>query len=155
MKVISNSALAARGLMFAGAGAVLCGFAVANSPAVAGAVVPAPPSAEVTDEIIIRAPNVVRRPLPSTGPGVPPGLTNPEIISLSSTISYADLDFSRAADVTEMELRIRDTARDVCQELNRRYPRQSTQFVYANTDCIKKATDDGMDVLRQITAAVK
>lgn len=155
MKVIRNSTLAAHGLMFATAGAVLCGFVIANGLAVAGDAVPAATSAEVTDEIIIRAPNVVRRPVPRTGPGAPPGLTNSEIISLSSTVSYADLDFSRTADVTEMELRIRDTARDVCRELNRRYPRQSAQFVYANTDCVKKATDDGMEVLRQITAAIK
>jgi UrcA family protein len=156
MKVIRNSTLAAHGLMFAAAGAVLCGFVIANSPAAAGAAEPAaPPSAEVTDEIIIRAPNVVRRPLPRTGPGTPPGLANPEIISLSSTVSYADLDFSRAEDVIEMETRIRDTARDVCEELNRRYPRQSTQYVYTNTDCVRKATDDGLEVFRQITAAIK
>lgn len=112
---------------------------------------PPPPSAQVTEELIIRAPDVVRRPLPRSGPGAPTGLTNPEIISLTRAVSYSDLDLTRAPDVAEMRRRIGNTARDICQELTRRYPRNS-EYVYSANDCVKKATDDGLETLNQLTA---
>jgi UrcA family protein len=146
MKLACNSTLAV--------GAFLCGFVSASSPAVAAAAAAtaAPPSAQVTEELIIRAPDVVRRALPRSGPGAPPGLTNPEIISLTRAVSYSDLDLSRASDVQELQRRIGNTARDVCQELVRRYPRQNAEYVYSANDCVKKATDDGLETLKQLTA---
>ena len=150
MLVTGASHFRAKHLMFGAIGAVLCASAIANGTALAQAT---GPSAQVTEEVIIRAPDVVRRQLPRSGPGTPPGLTNPEIVSLTRAVSYSDLDLSKASDVTELETRVKNTARDVCQELNRRFPKANNQYVYANTDCVKKATDDGMEVVRQITAA--
>jgi UrcA family protein len=113
-----------------------------------------PPPPPPTEELIIRAPDVVRRPLPrQPGPGAQsPGLRNPEIISLTRAVSYADLDLGRPADVQELQRRIGTTARDICAELQRRFPRQNPEFVYSATDCVKKATDDGMETVRQLTA---
>ena len=108
----------------------------------------------MSEDVIIRAPDVVRRPLPRT-PGVAPGLLNPEIVSLTRAVSYADLDLSKAADVAELETRVKNTAKDVCQELNRRYPRNGGQYVYGSADCVKKATDDGLDIVKAIAAAGK
>jgi UrcA family protein len=144
MKLISISALT---------GAVLCGFVSASSPAVTSAatVQTAPLSAPTTEEIIIRPPEVVRRALPRTGLGTPPGLTNPENISLTHAVSYSDLDLSKASDLAELGARVRNTARDVCQELSRRYPRTGGQYVYANVDCVRKATNDGMVTVRAIS----
>lgn len=144
MKLISNSMR--DNLMLAAAGALLCGLASA-SPAVAQA-----PSYEASEEVIVRAPYVVRREPLARG-GAPSSFSNPELISLSRGVSYADLDLSQAQGVAELETRVRTTARDVCQELNSRYPRTGGQYVYANTDCVKKATDDGMEAVRQIAAA--
>jgi len=138
-------------LMIGAVGAFLCGF-VSSSQAASPA---APLSAQTTEEVIIRAPDVVRRPLPRSGPGSPPGLTNPEIISLTRAVSYSDLNLSIASDVAELETRVRNTAREVCLELARRYPRNGAQYVFADTDCVKKATDDGMDTVKAITAALK
>jgi len=143
MKLISSST---RDLMLAALGVSLCGFVSASSPAVAQS-----PSSEASEEVIIRAPYVVRRE-PVTRAGAPSGFSNPEVISLSRTVSYADLDLSKASGIAELEMRVRNTAKEVCQELSRRYPRTGGQYVYANTDCIKKATDDGMEVTRQITS---
>jgi UrcA family protein len=167
MTLIDNSVLAARdslleslslfrarSLMCAGVAIFLCGFVSASSPAVgapAGAEA-VPPSAQVSEDVIIRAPDVVRRPLPGSGPGAPPGLTNPEIISLTGAASYSDLDLSKASDVQELQRRIGNTARFICQELTRRYPRQNGEYVYSANDCVKKATDDGLETLRQLTA---
>ena len=124
----------------------------AQAAAPAAAPPPPPPSQSVTEELIIRAPDVVRRPLPRSGPGAPTGLRNPEIISLTRAVSYADLDLARPADVQEMQRRIGNTARDICQELQRRYPRQNSEFVYSATDCVQKATNDGLETLKQLTA---
>ena len=144
MKLISNSLR--DNLMLAAAGALLCGL-VSASPAVAQA-----PSSEAAEEVIVRAPYVVRREPLARG-GAPSSFSNPELISLSRGVTYADLDLSKAQGVAELETRVRTTARDVCQELNNRYPKTGGQYVYANTDCVKKATDDGMDAVRQIAAA--
>ena len=144
MKLITNSTR--ERLMFAAVGTFLCGLLSANSPAVAQA-----PSSEAAEEVTIRAPYVVRREPLARG-GAPTGFSNPELISLSRGVSYADLDLSKAQGIAELETRVRTTARDVCQELNSRYPRTGGQYVYANTDCVKKATDDGMEAVRQIAA---
>jgi UrcA family protein len=144
MKLISNSLR--DNLMLAAAGALLCGL-VSASPAIAQA-----PSSEASEEVIVRAPYVVRREPLARG-GAPSSFSNPELISLSRGVTYADLDLSQAQGVAELETRVRTTARDVCQELNSRYPRTGGQYVYANTDCVKKATDDGMEAVRQIAAA--
>jgi UrcA family protein len=122
-----------------------------TAQAAAAAPPPPPPSAYVTEELIIRAPDVVRRPLPRSGPGAPTGLSNPEIISLTRAVSYSDLDLGRPGDVQELQRRIGTTARDICAELQRRYPRQNPEFVYSAADCVKKATDDGMETVRQLT----
>jgi len=147
MKFIGNSARDR--LLFAGAvGAFLCGFAGASSPAIAQA---PPPSYETSEQVIVRAPYVVRRE-PASRSAAPTGFKNPELISLSRAVSYADLDLSKPPGVAELQTRVRNTAIQVCQELNERYPKAGGQYVYANTDCVKKATDDGMGVVRQITA---
>jgi UrcA family protein len=150
MKLISNSGR--DHLMFTAVGAFLCGFVSASSPAVAQApVVLQGPSSEANEQVIIQAPYVVRRePLPRAG--APTGFRNPELISLSRGASYADLDLSRPSGAAELETRVRNTAKEVCQELNRQYPRTGGQYVYANTDCVKKATDDGLQVMRQVIA---
>ena len=144
MKLISNATR--DHLMFGAVGALVSGLVCANSPAVAQA-----PSSEAAEEVIIRAPYVVRREPVARG-GAPSSFSNPELISLSRGVSYADLDLSKTQGVAELETRVRATARDVCQELNSRYPRTGGQYVYANTDCVKKATDDGMEAVKQIAA---
>src|SRR5687768_9010154 len=115
MKLISNSTTSH--LMLAALGASLCGFVSASSSAVAQGV--SPPS-EASEEVIVRAPYVVRRE-PLARAGAPSNFSNPELISLSRGVSYADLDLSKAQGVAELETRVRTTARDVCQELNSRY----------------------------------
>ena len=154
MKLNSMSTGAVRRVVIPGlvAFALAAGFAQTAAAAPAPAAPAAAPSTQVTQEVIIRAPDVVRRPLPRSGPGAPPGLTNPEIISLTRAVSYSDLDLAKASDVQELQRRIGNTARDVCQELTRRYPRQNAEYVYSATDCVRKATDDGLEVVRQLTA---
>jgi len=128
-------------------GAFLCGFVSASSPAFAQA---GPPSSGAMEQVIITSPYVVRRE-PVSGPRAG-GLNNPQLVAVSRGVSYADLDLSKPAGVAELQTRARNTARDVCQELTRLYPKAGGQYVYSSTDCVKKTTDDGMDLIKQITA---
>jgi UrcA family protein len=67
-------------------------------------------------------------------------------ISVSKEVSYAGLDFSKATDVTAMEDRIRDAARENCRELNRRYPPSIFAPVDSggNSTCVRDATNQGL-----------
>jgi UrcA family protein len=77
-------------------------------------------------------------------------------ISVEKTVSYADLDLSKDADVTTMEGRIRDAARDDCRELDRRFP----AAIYApvgtvgTRSCVRDATNQALaqlDGIRGLT----
>ena len=141
MKLINHSTLPARDLMFAAVGAFLCGIVSASSPAFAQ---------QASEQVIITSPYVVRQaPAPANRAA---GLRNPELVSVTRAVSYADLDLSKAAGVTELQTRVRNTAKDVCQELVTRFPKTGGQYIYPVTDCIKKATDDGLDAVKQIAA---
>ena len=95
MRLISNSPR--DHLMIAAAAALRCGFVSTSSPTAGQEV---SPSSEANEEVIIRAPYVARRdPVPRVG--APSGFRNPELISLSRVVSYADLDLSRASGVAE------------------------------------------------------
>ena len=139
MKLINNSTLPARDLMVVAVGAFLCGIVSASSPAFAQ---------QANEQVIITSPYVVRQaPAPANRAA---GLRNPELVSVTRAVSYADLDLSKAAGVTELQTRVRNTAKDVCQELFTRFPKG--QYIYPVTDCVKKATDDGLEAVKQIAA---
>src|SRR5262245_62084570 len=59
-----------------------------------------------TEEVIVQSPYILRR-----GPAprgiAPPGLTNPELITLSRRVSYRDLDLSTPSGVAVLEARIK------------------------------------------------
>ena len=102
------------------------------------------------EQVIVTSPYVVRKEaVPSNRAA---GLRNPELVSISRAVTYADLDLSKPSGVAELQTRVRNTARDVCQELTRLYPKTGGQYVYGSTDCIRKATDDGMDAIKQVSA---
>ena len=70
-------------------------------------------TSEVAEEVVVVAPferpRVVGR---SRTTGAPL-----ELIELKRQVSYADLDLSKAADVTELETRIEATAKESCEKL--------------------------------------
>ena len=67
-------------------------------------------------------------------------------VSVSKEVSYADLDLSKATDVTAMEDRIRDAARENCRELNRRFPPRifAPVGLINNSTCVRDATNQGL-----------
>jgi UrcA family protein len=138
-----------------GAG-ILFGLAAANggwaAPAGSSAPTAGPATHEENEQIIIHAPEMVVKRMP-TNPR-PYSLQNAEVITGEKSVNFADLDLSKPADVTELQKRISETARDICQDLNRRYPR--TQFqVVVDRDCVKSATDEAMGVMKDLIVASK
>jgi UrcA family protein len=75
-----------------------------------------------------------------------------QTISISQRVSYADLNLATVSGVQEMEARVRNTAKALCEKLEQRYPVSSAS---AET-CIKNAVSQGMsDVRIAIEAAEK
>jgi UrcA family protein len=153
MKRIANSIVSARGSLALGnfmpalAGVVLCGLVGIGGPALAqGGAAP-----QAMEQVMITSPLVIKR--DAVNAARAQGLRNPELVSISRPVSYSDLDMSKPADVAQLQTRARNTVRDVCQELGQLYPRTGGQFIYTNTDCVKKATDEAMDTIKQIADA--
>src|SRR6476620_7094443 len=49
-----------------------------------------------------------------------------EVISISQRVSYADLNLVTASGSREMEARVRNTAKALCEKLEQRYPYSGT-----------------------------
>jgi UrcA family protein len=65
-------------------------------------------------------------------------------IAVSQRVSFADLDFSRQADVNMLRERVKAAARESCLELERRFP---PSIYVADNDrhaCIRDATREGI-----------
>jgi UrcA family protein len=131
------------------AGALFVGMAVANTGWAAASNSEAAASHEENETVIIHAPELVVKRMPASGR--PNNVQNAEVITGEKPVSFADLDLSKPSDVAELEKRISATARDICQELNRRYPRTSFQVI-VDKDCVKSAVDEGMGVVKDLVA---
>ena len=73
---------------------------------------------EAVEEITVKAP-VVHRNF-ERGPAV--NRVGTEIIEVRARVSYADLDLSKYADVTELKTRIETIAKDSCEKLSDMFP---------------------------------
>jgi UrcA family protein len=78
------------------------------------------------------------------------GEVNPTEYSLSRPVVFSDLDLSREADYIELRARVRDTARDLCFELDARVPDLRGDSS-ADRECVRTATRNAMrDVMDRI-----
>jgi UrcA family protein len=98
-------------------------------------------------EITVLAPEVVRERV-GTGRHRQPVM----VASLTATVSYADLDLTKASDQKVFKDRIMSKARETCQELDRRTPVKILQPP-ANTVCIGDATVEALRVADEVIAA--
>jgi UrcA family protein len=78
-------------------------------------------------------------------------LVRPERVSISLPVDYADLTLSKPADAAEFERRIREAAKEVCQELDRRVPRSHFDIVL-DPDCLKQTTEKALVMARRAIA---
>jgi UrcA family protein len=75
------------------------------------------------------------------------GELNPTEFSISRPVSFSDLDLSRDADYMELRDRVRETARDLCAELDARVPDLRGDRD-ADRECIRSATRNAMADVR-------
>ncbi len=85
--------------------------------------------------ITVTAPRLVRQEVGRTSSGAPV-----EMISLTRRVDYKDLDLKQHASVVELETRVREVAKEACDQLARVYPLSDPQ----TPDCVKTAVDKAM-----------
>jgi len=75
-----------------------------------------------------------------------------EVIELMRQVSYADLDLTKYADVTEMEARIEATAKESCEQLSEMF-RLDMPNKDEVTECTKTAIREAKEKLQLAIAA--
>lgn len=76
-----------------------------------------------------------------------------EATSLSRGVTYSDLDLSQPTGVILLERRVRVAAADVCNELDRRYPKGIYTPVPFYQNCVRTAVAHAMPAVKQLEAA--
>jgi UrcA family protein len=117
-------------LVLAGAG-----FLSASGPALAK---DASANSSAHEAVTVMAPYTLRETVATprlTDDGLPV-----EVISVSRPVSYADLDLARTADAIRFRHRVRMAAKDVCAELNRRFPPQAFMPTPNSQNCVGVTT---------------
>jgi len=71
------------------------------------------------------------------------GDINPQAFTVSRPVTFADLDLSDPVDRAELRERVRNTAEDLCAELDARVPGLSGSRS-ADKECVRNATRDAM-----------
>jgi UrcA family protein len=61
-------------------------------------------------------------------------------ISVEKRVNYADLDLSKASDVTELNERVKQAALDSCRELDHRFPASTYKPLDGPYECTVNAT---------------
>jgi UrcA family protein len=126
-------------LLLAAAGGLVGGVIMTSAPALA----------QPQEEITVTAPYEVHRKdagRAASGAAI-------EVISLTRHVTYSGLDLTKQADVTELESRIKRTAKEACKQLDSLYPEAIYPSMPSNQNCIKAATDEGMTQVKAATAA--
>jgi UrcA family protein len=106
------------------------GFAIA-----AGAVI-----AQPTEVVVVEAARALKAPSPSS-------VATVREVSLQGWVRYADLDLSTGAGANELEKRIGQTAKELCKELDDKYP------LIEGDNCVKNAVDAAMVDARKAIGA--
>jgi UrcA family protein len=68
------------------------------------------------------------------------------VLSNTSTVSYADLNLAKPSDDAVFKKRVSDTAKDLCTQLQTRYPQTMYEPV-VSADCVKTATNEAMQTV--------
>jgi UrcA family protein len=74
-----------------------------------------------------------------------------QIISISQRVSYADLNLASTAGSREMEERVRNTARTLCEKLDQKYPLSGVDVI----TCVRNTVSKSMADVRTATTAAE
>lgn len=99
---------------------------------------------EASENVTVFAPYVVKK--TSTG------MTKNRVttVTMSRQVSYSDLDLSTAEGKAALEVRVKETAANICKQLDRRYPGQSFD---EDKNCVQEAIDEAMVSVRGVEKA--
>jgi UrcA family protein len=126
--------------------AALSVLAAATLPAFAQDAV----SDEGTENVTVFAPYVVKK-VQSGGRAKDRVST----VSVSRQVSYSDLDLTTSGGRDQLETRVKQMARDVCGELDRRFPKQVFIPVGENRNCVRDTTAEAMLQVKGVEDAAK
>lgn len=102
-----------------------------------------------TEQVTVANPYTIRRQLKAT---YVPGRGNLEAVSVSQTVSHADLDLSKPADVETFKERVVDAATANCRQLARHFPNSSFTPEPGTDNCVKNASRSGLARVDQLAS---
>jgi|SRR5579883_2983328 len=123
-------------------------FAAALS-VLAAVTLPAFAQEEGTEDVTVFAPYVVKK--SRAGRSREPV----SVVKVSREVSFKDLDLTTSEGQATLEARVKQTASDVCSELDRRYPKAIYIAVEENKNCVKEAMSEAMNQVRSVEEAAK
>lgn len=135
----------------------LLGVALMVLPSAAGYAQPAqstgaqPGDAAAHEKITVYAPYVVTRKImnPMMSKTSSTGI---EVISVSRSVSFSDLNLSQPPDQITLNNRVHQAAQDACSEIEKRFP--ATEYRPApNQDCVGNATREAMIIVKDLEDA--
>lgn len=115
-------------------------FALVSAPAVSQ------PASEPSEDVTVFAPYVVKK---EHGP------KNAQVITVSRKVNYHDLDLAKPADVTVLEQRVKQSAKDVCAELDRQYTSSDWTRIKEERFCARDVSATGLAEVRMLAAAAR
>jgi UrcA family protein len=107
---------------------------------------PASAPSAAHERVTVYAPFVVRRKVVNPFTGL-------ELVSVSRTVYFGDLDLSKSEQAATLENRVHWAAQQACKEIDKRYPKRVYIPVPDNQDCIGNATSEAMITVKQLEAA--
>ena len=100
-----------------------------------GAILGSAAFAQQPAEVTVEASRIVKERVGRSPTGAPINS-----LSLSYTVSYADLDLSTQAGVATLKDRVNDAAKDACKEISRLYPASTP----GDAECVASAVKEAM-----------
>jgi UrcA family protein len=132
--------------------AVAGGIAIPASFALAqGSAAAAPPAQPTAGSLTVVAPRVLRG---HAGPAWAQGAPI-EVVSLSKTVNFADLDLTTSVGADEFKKRIMYAALDACDQLEAEYPSNRYVLVPATQNCPDTTATQALIVAKEIIAAAR
>lgn len=125
---------------------VLGSAALAMLVGIGGAAI-AQQSSNTTEQITVIASYITHQKARATAKG-----TVYTVQSTISTVSYADLDLSKASDGTVLKKRVSDAAKSLCDQLKAKYP-ETVYVPVTSADCAKTATNEAMETVNLLIFA--
>lgn len=110
------------------------------------------PAAAAHERITVYAPFVVTHKI--TNPMMSKtSATGIEVVTVSRSVSYADLNLSQSPDQITLENRVHQAAEEACKEIDRRYPKTTYAPIPANQDCVGTAVNQAMVIVKDLKDA--